>query len=110
MAVSMRRLTVWSVLLATALGTAVLCPIVLSAQDLPKEGTQAAPQPAKAEEVRPAPMTPKERVGLYVFLGWLWLSIGFLLFFLRQKVREADRVFRTGLYGIPGGVKEPPKT
>jgi hypothetical protein len=50
-----------------------------------------------AQEVEPAetPSGPKditERVAIYVFLGWLWLSILVLIYALRLKIRESDRL------------------
>lgn len=46
------------------------------------------------EEIRPAPKDIKEAVGIYVFLGWIWISIFVLVFILRQKIRETDRIYR----------------
>ena len=59
-----------------------------------KKAVEAAPAPAKAgQEVVPGPRNPKERMGLYIFMAWLWVSIIFLVFVLRAKVKEADRLF-----------------
>ncbi len=74
---------------------------------------QPAGKPAAAEpaaETRPPVMSPKEKTGVYVFLAWTWLTIAVLLYVLTLKVRESDRVLRTGLYGAAGGGKEPGKT
>jgi hypothetical protein len=61
--------------------------------------TAQEPPAARAnEEVRTPPLTPREKTGTWVFLIWMWVSIGFLLYVLRLKVLEADREFRTGLY------------
>lgn len=98
-----------ALLLAAVLGMIAAGTPNLRAQNIPAGASQAAPQPAKAGEVRPAPLTPREKVGLPVFLACLWLAIAFLLYFLRLRVREADRVFRTGLYGKPDGHEGPPK-
>jgi hypothetical protein len=46
-------------------------------------------------------------MGIYVFLAWLWMSIIILIFFLRDKIRESDRVFRAGLYQTPEITREP---
>lgn len=46
------------------------------------------------EEIKPAPKDIKEAVGIYVFLGWIWISIFVLVFILRQKIRETDRIYR----------------
>ena len=49
----------------------------------------ARPQP---ESVVPGPGNIKEATGIYVFIGWLWLSLGVLIYLLRLKIREADRL------------------
>ena len=46
------------------------------------------------QEIRPAPKDIKEAVGIYVFLGWIWISIFVLVFILRQKIKETDRIYR----------------
>jgi hypothetical protein len=103
-----RRRILWPVLMALVLSTVPFTWAVLAAQDAPKAPAAKPVVEAKPEEVRPAFLTPRERSGTYVFLGWTWLTIGVLLYFLKLKIREADRVFRTGLYGTPGKGKEPP--
>lgn len=49
----------------------------------------ARPQP---ESVVPGPGNIQESTGIYVFIGWLWLSLGVLVYLLRLKIREADRL------------------
>lgn len=39
----------------------------------------------------------KEEIGVYVFLGWLWLIIAVLLYVLNQQIKEADRRRHLGL-------------
>jgi hypothetical protein len=104
-----RRFALGSVLLAVLLGILAAGSAGFSAQTVPAAAPQAAAEPAKTAEVRPAPLAPKTQVGLYVFLVCLWLALAFLLYFLRLRVREADRVFRTGLYGKPDGHEGPLK-
>ncbi|MGB8951964.1 MAG: hypothetical protein WCC06_04780 [Candidatus Aminicenantales bacterium] len=58
------------------------------------EKTQAAPLQTGPEEVVSAPKDIKERTAIYVFLGWMWVSIFVLIYFLRLKIKEADRVYR----------------
>lgn len=60
-----------------------------------QETAAAAPQEA---EVHPPALEPRQRVGVAVFLAWMWALIGGLLIVLRLKAREADRVFRTGFF------------
>jgi hypothetical protein len=59
-----------------------------------KKAGETAPAPDQAgQEVVPGPRNPKERVGIYVFMAWLWISIIVLVFILRSKVKEADQLF-----------------
>jgi hypothetical protein len=61
---------------------------------------EAPPTSVKADEARagiesPAAARPvKERMAVDVLVGWVWLSIGVLLWVLRLRIREADRVYR----------------
>ena len=66
------------------------------------EKSQAAEQMAeKSDEISeeeipevivPAPKDIKEATAIYVFLGWMWLSILVLIYLLRLKVKETDRI------------------
>jgi hypothetical protein len=64
------------------------------AQDIPtsteSQIKQAQTQP---EKIVPGPQNIKERTAVYVFLGWLWVSIAVLVYFLRLKIKEIDRVY-----------------
>ena len=62
-----------------------------------KASLGASPAPP-SKEVVPGPRSPKEQVGVYVFIAWLWVAIIVLIFILRAKVREADRLFRAGYF------------
>lgn len=99
-------------LLVLVMGAVLLPSAGLIAQDAPKGATPqgAAAKPAVAEpaaEIHPPAMKPREKTGVYVFLAWTWMTIGVLLYILTLKVREADRVLRTGFFETPGGGKEP---
>ena len=50
----------------------------------------------KEKKIIPSPENTQEAAGIYVFLGWVWLSIFILIYILRLKVREADRLYRLG--------------
>jgi len=47
-----------------------------------------------ADVIVPSPKDHKEAMGIYVFLTWIWLSIGVLIYILRLKVKETDRIYR----------------
>jgi len=64
------------------------------AQEIPPE------QPAQKAQVMedqgkiiPSPKDIKERTAIYVFIGWMWLSITVLIFILRAKIKETDRLY-----------------
>ena len=49
---------------------------------------------AKAQPVSvvPAPQNIRESTAIYVFIGWMWLSIFVLFYLLRLKIKETDRL------------------
>jgi quinol-cytochrome oxidoreductase complex cytochrome b subunit len=47
---------------------------------------------AQPESVVPAPANIRESTAIYVFIGWMWLSIGVLVYLLRLKIKETDRL------------------
>ena len=88
-----------------ALGILVLGSLVASGvlearlQATPQPSLKPATATAPGQEP-PAPATPrpaKERIAVYVLLVWVWHSIAVLLWLLRLKVRETDRVYSMGL-------------
>ena len=70
-----------------------LCLSGLAQQPEPSAETQTAPEETQ-EEIKPAPKDIQEAVGIYLFLGWIWISIFVLIFILRQKIKETDRIYR----------------
>ena len=53
---------------------------------------------ADVEVIVPAPTDIKQTTAIYVFLGWIWLSIGILIFLLRLKIKEVDRLHKLGYF------------
>jgi cytochrome b6 len=51
------------------------------------------PAKPEADRIIPSPQNIKEGMAIYVFLGWMWLSVGVLIYFLRLKVKEIDRLY-----------------
>ena len=47
---------------------------------------------AAEDTIVPGPENIKQKIALYVFVTWLWINIGVCLFFLRLKIKEADRL------------------
>ncbi len=67
-------------------------------QPAPEKAKAETQAEAKPETIHPAPMDIKEKTGVYVFLAWMWLTIGSLIFVFALKIREADRVFSLQYY------------
>jgi hypothetical protein len=57
-----------------------------------EEAVKAKPEAEGQEKVYGEPKDIKEAWAIYVFLGWLWLSILVLIYLLRLKIRECDRL------------------
>lgn len=104
-----RRSLVGTGLLALTLCALVLSSAGLFSQEPPKPPAEKPAVEAAKGETHPPPMAPRDQNRVYVFLAWTWLTIGVLLYILRLKIREADRVYRTGLFRAMEAGKEPPK-
>lgn len=63
------------------------------AQQVEQEKT-ATTQEEVSEKIVPGPQGIKESTGLYVFIAWLWLAILVLVYFLRLKIKEEDRLLK----------------
>ena len=53
---------------------------------------------SEIETIVPGPKDLRQATAIYVFLGWIWLSIGILIFLLLMKIREVDRLHRLGFF------------
>jgi hypothetical protein len=67
----------------------------LAQEAAPPAKAPEAQAKAQPEKIVPAPQNIKESSRIYVFLGWMWACVAVLIYFLRLKIKEADR-----LYGI----------
>jgi len=52
----------------------------------------------ESETIVPGPVSIKEKIALYVFISWVWLSIAVCIFFLWLKIKESDRLLALGFY------------
>jgi hypothetical protein len=60
-----------------------------------QEKQAAAPQTqAEEEKIIPSPKNIKEGTAIYVFVVWMWLSIFVLVYILRLKIKEVDRLYK----------------
>jgi hypothetical protein len=46
------------------------------------------------EKIVGAPQDAKQKTGIWVFVAWMWISVLVLIFFLRLKIKEVDRLYR----------------
>lgn len=67
---------------------------VLAQQPEPQAKSQIRKTTEESEKIVPSPHNIKESMAIYVFIGWLWASIFVLIYLLRQKIKEADRLHR----------------
>lgn len=104
-----RRTLVGTGLLGLAMCALVLSSAGLFSQEPAKPPAEKPAVEAAKGETHPPPLRPKDQNRVYVFLAWTWLTIGVLLYILRLKVREADRVYRIGLFRTTDAGKESPK-
>jgi len=61
------------------------------AQQAKQEKTETT-QEEVSEKIVPGPQGIKESTGIYVFITWVWLAILVLVYFLRLKIKEVDRL------------------
>jgi hypothetical protein len=80
--------------LLVLLAFVLLCIASALAQvTIPEEKNQQA-QVEQEKTIIPSPKDIKEKTAIYVFVGWMWLSIIVLIFILKAKIREVDRLHR----------------
>ncbi len=58
-----------------------------------KEKTEMTQGEESQEEIIPGPQNITESTGIYVFIAWMWLAIFVLIYILKLKVKEVDRLF-----------------
>ncbi|MGD9346068.1 MAG: hypothetical protein PVH84_09420 [Candidatus Aminicenantes bacterium] len=85
---------VFLLILAASIGLNLLvCPALWTQQS--EQSPEPQTETVETQEViEPGPKDIKEAVGIYAFLGWIWLSIFVLIYILRQKIKEVDRIYR----------------
>ena len=73
-------------------------PLCLGQQDS-EQSIQDDPQEEQmAEKIVGAPQDAKQKMGIRVFVGWMWISVVVLIYFLRLKVKEVDRLYELRFY------------
>jgi hypothetical protein len=76
------------------LGMFLLVSFFLSFFILEFNFAQEVTQEEKEEKIIPSPQNIKESIGIYVFVAWMWIAIFVLIYILRLKIREVDRLLK----------------
>ena len=87
--------------LALAVFLAVSLTLIggLFAQEPGEAGPQAG---AAGGKIHPGPKNITEKVEICVFLAWVWGVIFLLIFVLRHKIREMDRLYEIRYFSNKG--------
>ena len=86
---NMKRLScVLIVILLAAAGAG----LSLAQQVSPEKPVQKEQVVEEQGKIIPSPKNIKERTAVYVFIGWMWLSIIVLVYILWLKIKEVDRL------------------
>ena len=56
------------------------------------------PSKPEADKIVAAPQNIKESTAIFIFLGWIWLSVAVLTYLLRLKIKETDRLLDVGYF------------
>jgi len=56
--------------------------------------TSTLQEKTEPEKIVGAPQDIKQKTGILVFVAWIWVSVLVLIYFLRLKIKEADRLYR----------------
>jgi hypothetical protein len=54
--------------------------------------------PTEPEKIVVGPQDIKQKTGILVFVAWMWISVFVIVYFLRLKIKEADRLYRLRFY------------
>ena len=66
-------------------------------QDKPAE-TEIQDLNENTNAAKPGQKNIKDKIALYVFLAWVWITIFVSIYFLRLKIIEVDRLFGYGYF------------
>jgi len=67
-------------------------------QDVIQAQTSTPQEKEEPEKIISAPHDAKQKTGIWVFVAWMWISVFVLIYFLRLKIKEADRLYRLRFY------------
>ncbi len=97
-------MTNWKIIFGWTLIMMLLVQGIVFSQNTGNETMPAqARQEEDAEKIHPGPQSIKEQTAIYVFLIWTWSIIIVLIYILRKKIIEADRLHNLAYFDSPKG-------
>jgi hypothetical protein len=75
-------------------------PYCLAQQDAEQVVGSNSQDKQEPEKIIGAPQDIKQNTGIWVFVVWMWISIFVLVYFLRLKIKEADRLYRLRFFSV----------
>jgi hypothetical protein len=81
------------VLLFVLLLVRIGIPYCAAQQDAEQAVTSDPQENQEPEKIVGAPQDAKQKTGIWVFVVWMWISILVLIYFLRLKIKEVDRLY-----------------
>ena len=67
------------------------CPAQQDAEQAVMSDPQEKEMP---EKIVGAPQNIKQKTGIWVFVVWIWISVFVIIYFLRLKIKEVDRLYQ----------------
>lgn len=67
---------------------------VVAQQVVPEDQDKINQVEKNAEKIVPSPKDIRESTGIYVFMTWMWVAIFVIIYFLKLKIKEVDRLYK----------------
>jgi hypothetical protein len=68
-------------------------PTCLGQQDAEQAEMSDPQEKQEPEKIVGAPQDARQKTGIWVFVVWMWISIIVVIYFLRLKIKEIDRLY-----------------
>lgn len=79
-------------LIAVSLHPIILLGSGIAKQVVQEEKTEITQKEEGEDKIISGPQNIKESTGIFVFVAWMWLAIFVLIYVLRLKIKEVDRL------------------
>lgn len=92
----MPKMNKWIALLLLMCGllhSFLLLGPVFAQQVAPEGKDEMVEEEDSQDKISPGPQNIKESTGICVFIAWMWLAIFVLIYLVRLKIKEVDRLF-----------------